>query len=164
MVVARGGGRIGPYASPERPQGGRRPRRQHGRKATASYAKNHCSRGLVAPHSEDDRLTRGSTKDREPFGIDEYFDAAGGSRGAPNPTASFQRQHHLVSGGWGYGEMALDVGLGGGTAMNARIGVDEGQVLPLLGRKAGRGESDRQAVRVGIPFVHERTLPRESDG
>ena len=68
---------------------------------------------LVAPHSEDDRLTRGSTEDREEFGIDEEFDAPRGAGGAANPAVSFEGQDHLVDRGWAHREVPLDVGLSG---------------------------------------------------
>src|SRR3954462_13410409 len=44
---------------------------------------------------------------------------------------ALQREDHLVHGRRGELEMALHVGLGRGTAVDAGIGVDEGQVLPL---------------------------------
>jgi hypothetical protein len=48
---------------------------------------------------------------------------------------ALQREDHLVHGRRAELEMALHVGLGRGTAVDAGIGVDEGQV-PLMGEAA----------------------------
>jgi transposase len=47
--------------------------------------------------------------------------------------SSFQRQHHLVNRRRADAEIFLHVGFGRGSAVQARIVVDKGQILPLLG-------------------------------
>ena len=39
---------------------------------------------------------------------------------------------HLMDGGWGGLKMALDIGFGGSLSEDARIDVDEGEVVALL--------------------------------
>jgi hypothetical protein len=48
-----------------------------------------------------------------------------------------QRHHHLVHGGGADLEEALHIGLGGRSADDQGVGVDEGQVLPLARGEAG---------------------------
>ena len=48
---------------------------------------------------------------------------------------SFQRQHHLVNRRRADAEIFLHVGFGRGPAVQPRIEVDKGQILPLLGRE-----------------------------
>src|SRR3979490_66226 len=65
------------------------------------------------------------------------LDAARHARLAANETCAFEVEDHLVDGGRGYTEVALHLALSGRASMHARVGVDEGQVLALLGREAG---------------------------
>ena len=67
------------------------------------------------------------------FRLNEQFDAAGDARVTPDRPATFQCEHHLMGGGRSNVEVALDVGLGGRAAEDAAIGMDEGQILALLG-------------------------------
>ena len=62
-----------------------------------------------------------------------------GPRLAADQAETLQREHHLVHGGRTDPEVALHVDLGRGTAVDAGIGVDEGQVLPLPLGEAFRG-------------------------
>jgi len=55
--------------------------------------------------------------------------AAPGS--SPDQPSSFESEHHLVDRGWGNPEMPLKVSLGGRPAQDARICVDERQILTL---------------------------------
>jgi hypothetical protein len=65
------------------------------------------------------------------FRGDQHLDTSRYPGLTADQAGAFQGQDHLVHGGWSDLEMALHVGLGRGTAMNARVGVDEGQVLAL---------------------------------
>ena len=47
----------------------------------------------------------------------------------------FQRQHHLVNRRRADAEIFLHVGFGRGPAVQPRIEMDKGQILPLLGRE-----------------------------
>ena len=67
----------------------------------------------------------------------EHLDAARDAWLAANVAEALQREDHLVHGRRAELEMALHVGLGRGTAVDAGIGVDEGQVLPLPRGEAG---------------------------
>ena len=49
-----------------------------------------------------------------------------------NEAVSFERHDHLVDRGRADLKVALHVGLGGRATEHVRVGVDEGQVLPLL--------------------------------
>ena len=50
---------------------------------------------------------------------------------------AFESENHLVDGRRGDAEAVLDVGFGGRPQVHARVGVDEGEILPLGGREAG---------------------------
>ena len=67
----------------------------------------------------------------------EDFDAARHAGLATDEARAFESKNHLVDGGWSDAEAALDVGFGGRPQVNARIGVDEGQILALPGCEAG---------------------------
>ena len=56
---------------------------------------------------------------------------------ASDQACAFEGEHHLVDGRRGDAEVALHVGFGRRPPMHARVGVDEGQILALLGREAG---------------------------
>ena len=68
-------------------------------------------------------------EDGQVFGGEEHLDAARQPWLAADQAEALQREHHLVHGGRTDPEMALHVGLGRGTAMDAGVGVNEGQVL-----------------------------------
>ena len=80
-----------------------------------------------------------STQHRKEFGSDQDFDAAGDSRLPPDQPGSLEGEDHLVDGGWSDTEMSLQVGFGGRPAEHARICIDEGQILTLLGREVWSG-------------------------
>jgi hypothetical protein len=65
--------------------------------------------------------------------------AAGDSRLPPDQPGSLEGEDHLVDGGWSDTEMSLQVGFGGRPAEYARICIDEGQILTLLGREVWSG-------------------------
>jgi transposase len=69
------------------------------------------------------------------FRINEQFDAAGSPWLLSDEACAFERHDHLVNCGWGDPKILLDVGLGRWSAVQARIEVDVGQILPLLGRE-----------------------------
>jgi hypothetical protein len=54
---------------------------------------------------------------------------------------AFERYDHLVNGRRGDSKVFLDVGLGRRPAMQARIEVDVGQILALLGREGFCGRT-----------------------
>ena len=56
---------------------------------------------------------------------------------AADEACAFEGEHHLVDRRRGHAEVALISAFGGRPAIHARIGIDEGQILPLLGREAG---------------------------
>jgi len=65
------------------------------------------------------------------FRGDQYLDASRHSGLAADQAGAFQGQDHLVHGRRGDLEMALHVGLSRGAAMDAGVGINEGQVLAL---------------------------------
>src|SRR6476659_2109812 len=88
------------------------------------------------------------------FGGEEHLDAARDAWLAANVAEALQREDHRVHGRRAELEMALHVGLGRGTAVDAGIGVDEGQVLPLPLGEAFRGH--RQTIDSSAPLATER--------
>ena len=92
------------------------------------------------------------------FGINEQFDAAGGPRLPSDEAGSFERQHHLVNRRWADAKILLHVGFGRRAAVQARVEVDKGQILALLGR-----EGFCRATHAGHPiqlFVRASTTRR----
>ena len=73
----------------------------------------------------------GVTENGQVLGGEEHLDAARDAWLAADVAEALQREDHLVHGRRAELEMALHVGLGRRTAVDAGIGVDEGQVLPL---------------------------------
>ena len=71
------------------------------------------------------------TEKGQVFGGEEHLDASRDPWLTANEAGPFQGQDHLVHGRRSELEMALHVGLRRGAAMDAGIGVDEGQVLAL---------------------------------
>jgi Winged helix-turn helix len=86
------------------------------------------------------------------FWVNEHFDAAG-DPGLPSDEAcSFERQHHLVNGRRADSKILLHVGLGWRPAVQARVQVDVGQILALLGREGFcRGTHAGHPIQL---FVH----------
>src|SRR5215204_2577916 len=107
---------------------------------------------LVPRHSGFDRL--GVTENGQVSGGDEHLDAAPDAWLAADVAEALQRADHLVPGRRAELEMALHVGLGRGTAVDAGIGVDEGQVLPLPLGEAFRGH--RHTIDSSAPLATER--------
>ena len=76
---------------------------------------------------------------REDFGADPQDDASGDAWLAADEALAFESQDHLMDRRRGDAEVALHVGLGGRSSDHLGIGVDEGQVVALLGGEAGFG-------------------------
>lgn len=76
--------------------------------------------------------------DRKRFRRNQKLDASGSSGHPGDEPGFFQGQQHLVDGWSGDLEMATHVGFGRGPFEDPAICVDEGQVLALGLRKAGR--------------------------
>jgi hypothetical protein len=70
------------------------------------------------------------------FRGDQHLDASRPPRLTADQAGVFQGQDHLVHGGRSDLEMALHVDLGRGAALNACVGIDEGQLLALPVSKA----------------------------
>lgn len=69
--------------------------------------------------------------------VDEQFDASGDS-GLPSDQAGvLEGAHHLVDGGWGDSEIALQVAFGRRASVDLAVGPDEGEVLALLFGETG---------------------------
>src|SRR3954451_21271738 len=96
----------------------------------------------------------GMAEDGQVFGGEEHLDAARHPRLAADQAEALQREHHLMHGGRTDPEMALHVGLGRGTAMDAGVGVNEGQVLTLRVGEPCRGH--RHTIDSSAPLVTER--------
>ena len=79
---------------------------------------------------------QGSTQDREEFGSNQDFDAACNPGPSTDQPGSFEGEHHLMDGWWADAKVPLQIGFGWRTAEDARIGIDEGQILTLLGCEA----------------------------
>jgi hypothetical protein len=72
---------------------------------------------------------------RQLFGINQHFDAARCPWLPSDEARPFQRQHHLVNRWRADAKIFLHVGFGWRAAVEARVEVDIGQVLALLGRE-----------------------------
>jgi len=73
------------------------------------------------------------------LGVDEDLDTTGCAGLAPNEACALEGEHHLVDGWRGNAEMALQIGLGRRSSEHLGVGVDEGQILPLLRGEARDG-------------------------
>ncbi len=69
------------------------------------------------------------------FRINEDLDAAGDPWLPLDEPCSFERQHHLVNRRRAHAKVLLHVGFGWRPAVQARVEVDKGQILALLGRE-----------------------------
>jgi hypothetical protein len=67
--------------------------------------------------------------------INEELDAASGSGLSSDEARPFEGQYHLVNRGWAHAEILLHVGFGRRPAVQARVEVNKGQILALLGRE-----------------------------
>ena len=72
------------------------------------------------------------SEDRQVFWSNEQFDAASDTWLASDQAGFLEGDDHLMDGGWADAEVALHIGFGGRSSEDARIGVDEGQILALL--------------------------------
>lgn len=70
------------------------------------------------------------------FWLDQQLDASSNAGLSPDQSRALQSDHHLVDGRRADAEMALQIGFCGSAAEDADIGVDEGQILALLGGEA----------------------------
>jgi hypothetical protein len=61
---------------------------------------------------------------------------------APDEACALEGENHLMDRGRGDAEVPLHVGFGGWPAIDARVGVDEGQILALLAVKLGQRSLD----------------------
>lgn len=73
---------------------------------------------------------------REIAGIDQSLNAAGDARLASDAAFAFQSYQHLIDRGRGDTKEALQVGMRRRSAKHHCVGMDEGQILTLLGREA----------------------------
>ena len=71
------------------------------------------------------------------FWCDEHFDTSRGAGLTADESQVFEGEDHLVDGGRRDLKVPPQIGFGGRPAVDAAIGVDEGQVLPLGGCEAG---------------------------
>jgi hypothetical protein len=69
------------------------------------------------------------------FRINQHFCASGDPRLSSDEASSFECQHHLLNRRWADLKILLHVGFGGRPAVQARVQVDERQILTLLGVK-----------------------------
>ena len=97
----------------------------------------------------------GMAEDGQAFGGDQHLDASREAGLTPDQACALEGEHHLVHGRWADLEVALHVGLGRRTAMDARVGVDEGQVLALLVGEAG-SQDIRHTLEIAIHWASQR--------
>lgn len=92
---------------------------------------------LVPWHRDFDGLIS-LQQDRKLFGWNEDLDAARSAWRFTDQACPLEREDHLVHGRRCEAEIALNVAFGGRLPVDAGIGVDERQILALLGGEAGR--------------------------
>jgi hypothetical protein len=92
---------------------------------------------LVPLHRGFDELIVSGAEGRQRVGIDQQLDAAGYAGVASDQPVAFEREHHLVNRRRSHLKESLQIGFGRRPAEHQRVGMDKGQVLPLLGREAG---------------------------
>ena len=83
----------------------------------------------------------GMAEEGQAFRGDQHLDASRHPGLTADQAGALQGQDHLVHGRRRDLEMTLHVGLGRGAAMNAGVGIDEGQVLALPVSEALFGHS-----------------------
>jgi transposase len=76
------------------------------------------------------------------------LDAAGLSGLASDEAGVLEGEHHLMDRRRCDAEMALEIGLGGRAAGDLCVGVDESQILALLGRKTRIGKGEASAANL----------------
>ncbi len=110
----------------------------------------------------------GVAEDGQVLWSHEHLNGARHPRLTPDEPDAFEGEQHLVHGGRADLEVALQVGLGRRAAMDARIGIDEGQVLALLVREAGARRGLMHAADLIQGDLdqggrHEHTLPGRAE-
>jgi hypothetical protein len=93
--------------------------------------------GLVPLHRGFDELIISGAEGRQRFGIDQHLDASGYAGVASDQPVAFEREHHLVDRRRRHLKESLQIGFGRRPAEHQCVGVNKGQVLPLLGCEAG---------------------------
>jgi hypothetical protein len=91
---------------------------------------------LVPLHRGFDQLLDRWLEAWQRLWVDEDSYAACDAWLTVDQSGAFEGEHHLVDRRWGDAEEALQVGFGGRAAKDQGIGVDEGEILALLGREA----------------------------
>ena len=74
---------------------------------------------------------------RQALRIDADLDASRDAWLPGDPAGALEGEDHLVDGRRGDAEMALHVGFGGRATEQLRVGVNESEILPLLGGEDG---------------------------
>jgi len=93
---------------------------------------------LVPLHRGFDRLDL-SLQHGQVLGRDENLDAAWDAGLPPNEPRAFEGEDHLMDRRRGYAEVPLELPFGRRPAMDARVRVEERQILALPGREGGVG-------------------------
>ena len=78
-------------------------------------------------------------------GWDEDVDTSSDARLSADEAIAFETDHHLMNRRGSDAEMTLHVGFGRGLAEDARIDVDEGQIVALFFSEATRAGAARSA-------------------
>ena len=92
-----------------------------------------------------------STEDGEVLWLDEELDVAGGTRRSSDEADTFEGEDHLVDGWRTDTEVSLQVSFSRRPAEDARICVDECQILTLLRRETwNRRRRHRYIVYAGV--------------
>ena len=76
-----------------------------------------------------------------------------------NEPCSLQYHYHLMDGWRCDLKISLHVGFGGGPAIDLRIGVDKGQILPLPGCESFFASGVSKNVYGGIYLIHQGIQP-----
>jgi len=66
------------------------------------------------------------------LGFDEELNASGDAVLASDQSGAFEGKNHLMDRGRRHTKEALEIGLGRRSAVELRVGMDEGQILTLL--------------------------------
>ncbi len=102
------------------------------------------------------RNTGGSSQDRKVFGSNEELDAPWLAWLALDEARSFEGENHLMNRRWRDLEVSLHVGLGGWPPHDAGVGVNEREILPLLGGEAGLWAGVTGVGHLVLPCQPER--------
>ena len=76
---------------------------------------------------------------------DKDFDASGNAGLSADQSSAFESEHHLVDRRRGDEEVALHVGFGRSLPEDARVDIDEGQIVALFFSEAMRTDAARGA-------------------